>query len=108
MKFIDKYTKELKETFYIVENILSSDDENLRNVFILGRLGNFYPLLIKAYKLDQTQTKEKFSEISRLLEIYAYRVYAVNQNRGNTGQSKLYSLARDFNGDFNKLGNYIK
>lgn len=108
LKFIDKYTKELKETFYIVENILSSDDENLRNVFILGRLGNFYPLLIKAYKLDQTQTKEKFSEISRLLEIYAYRVYAVNQNRGNTGQSKLYSLARDFNGDFNKLGNYIK
>ncbi len=103
LDFIDNYTKELKETFFTVHEIIESKLEHLRNIFILSRTGNFWPLLIKSYKLDETNTKEKFSRIAHLLEIYSFRVYAVNQNRGNTGQSKLYSYARSFSGNFSDL-----
>lgn len=103
LQFIDQYTKELKETFYTVHEILSLKNAYLRSIFILERTGNFWPLLIKVYKLDKTQSKEEFSIIARLLEIYSFRVYAVNQSRGNTGQSKLYAFARDFSGDFRQL-----
>ena len=108
LEYINTYTKELKESFYIFKSILSSSDENLRNIYILGRLGNFYPLLLKSYKLDKSESKEKFSEIAKLLEIYAYRIYAVNRSRGNTGQSKLYALARDFTGNFNDLSDSLR
>lgn len=103
LEFIDKYTKELKETFFAVHEILQSKLEYLRNIFVLSRTGNFWPLLIKTYKFDTTNEKSKFSRITHLLEIYSFRVYAVNQNRGNTGQTKLYSYARDFSGDYSKL-----
>jgi hypothetical protein len=103
LSFIDEYTKELKETFFAVHEILESKMESLRNVFILARTGNFWPLLIKTFKFDTTDKKSKFLRITQLLEIYSFRVYAVNQNRGNTGQSKLYAYARDFSGNFKKL-----
>jgi len=101
--FIDEYTKELKETFFTVHELLSSKIKPLRDIFILTRTGNFWPLLIKTYKYDDTENKSKFSRIAKLLEIYSFRVYGVNQNRGNTGQSKFYAHARDFSGDFDKL-----
>jgi len=101
--FIDEYTKELKETFITVNEILNSKISYLRDIFILSRTGNFWPLLIKIFKFDESENKEKFSHIVHLLEIYSFRVYAVNQNRGNTGQSKLYTYAKDFLGDFDTL-----
>lgn len=101
--FIDKYTAEIKETFFTVHEILNSNISGMRDIFILSRTGNFWPLIIKTYKLDGSENKSKFSRIAKLLEIYSFRVYAVNQSRGNTGQSKLYSFARDFNGDFEVL-----
>jgi len=105
--FIDKYTKELKETFFTVHEILESKLEYLRNIFILSRTGNFLPLLVKAYKFDETNEKKYFSRIAHLLEIYSFRVYAINQNRGNTGQSKLYSYARNFSGNYKDLENLL-
>jgi len=100
LTFIDNYTKSLKETFISVHEILQSKIVDLRNIFILSRTGNFWPLLIKAFKFDDSENKSKFSKIVHLLEIYSFRVYAVNQNRGNTGQSKLYAYAKEFSGDF--------
>lgn len=108
LEYINKYTKELKESFFIFNSLFSCKDKNLRNIYILNRLGNFYPLLLKSYKMDETKNKKNFSEVARLLEIYAYRVYAVNRNRGNTGQTKLYALARDFDGNYKKLKDDLK
>lgn len=107
LKFIDTYTKELKETFFVAREILNSQLKFLRDIFILSRTSNFWPLLIKTFKLDKTPDKSSFSEVAKLLEIYSFRVYAVNQNRGNTGQSKLYAHARDFSGDYKGLKNSL-
>ncbi len=108
LTFIDNYTMELKETFIAVHEILKSNLSELRDIFILSRTGNFWPLLIKTFKLDETEGKEKFKRVAKLLEIYSFRVYAVNQNRGNTGQSKLYSYAKNFTGDFANLEQLLK
>ena len=103
LKYIEEYTRQLKETFYAVHKIINSKILPLREVFVLNRLGNFWPLLIKSYKLDESKGKVDFSKVAKSLSIYSFRVYAVNQNRGNTGQSKLFNLANKFNGDFDGL-----
>jgi hypothetical protein len=108
LAFIDDYTMELKETFFSVHEILESRLRELRDIFILSRTGNFWPLLIKTFKFDETENKSKFRRIAKLLEIYSFRVYAVNQNRGNTGQSKLYTYAKSFTGDFTNLEKLLK
>ena len=107
LKYIDKYCKELKESFYTAHELFKCKNEYLRDIFILDRTSNFWPLLIKTYKYDKTDTKSQFVRIARLLEVYSFRVYAINQNRGNTGQSRMYSFARDFTGDFVQLETLI-
>jgi hypothetical protein len=103
LKYIEEYTRQLKETFYTAHEILISKISPVRDLFILNRLGNFWPLLIKSYKLDNSSDKVNFFKTTKLLSIYSFRVYAVNQSRGNTGQSKLFNLASRFSGDFENL-----
>lgn len=103
LEYIDKYTRELKETFSTVKILLKSKIRPVRDIFLLNRISNFWPLLIKSYKLDTSENKEQFHSVARLLEIYSFRIYAINQNRGNTGQSKLYGLAKDFEGNYKSL-----
>jgi Protein of unknown function DUF262/Protein of unknown function (DUF1524) len=107
LKYIDKYTRELKETFQTVHEIIKSDITSLRDIFILGRIGNFWPLLIKAYKYS-ADNREAFSSLVSVLEIYSFRIYSVNQNKANAGQSRLYAYARDFKGDFSKLKSSLR
>lgn len=107
LRYIESYTQQLKETFYTVHEILSSSSEIVRELFLLNRLGNFWPLLIKSYKLDQSKEKLDFEKTVKILTIYSFRVYAINRSRGNTGQSKLFNLASKFNGNFNELFEYL-
>lgn len=103
LKYINDYTQQLKETFYTVHEILRSNSVPVRELFMLNRLGNFWPLLIKSYKLDRTEDKINFEKIAKILSIYSFRVYAIKQSRSNTGQSSLLNLANDFEGDFEQL-----
>lgn len=103
LQYIEKYTQQLKETFYTVHEILNSPLLPVRELFILNRLGNFWPLLIKSYKYDLSDNKLNFNTVAKFLSIYSFRVYAIKQSRGNTGQSKLFKLANDFEGDFDQL-----
>lgn len=103
LKYIDDYTRQLKETFFTVHEILNCRSSPLRELFILNRLGNFWPLLIISYKLDQSAGKVNFETVSKLLTNYSFRVYAISQSRGNTGLSKLLGLASKFNGDYPNL-----
>lgn len=105
LKYIETYTRQLKETFYTVHEIFNSCSEPLRELFILNRLGNFWPLLIKSYKLDKSVEKVNFGKIAKILTNYSFRVYAINQSRGNTGQSRFFNLAKNFDGNFDKLCN---
>jgi len=101
--FIDNYSRELKETFGVVKNILRDNNLFLRDMFLLERIAIFYPLIIKCYKYDKTEDKKNYYEIVKLLEIFSFRVYGIGRKPSYTGRDWLYSLARDFKGDFNKL-----
>jgi uncharacterized protein with ParB-like and HNH nuclease domain len=101
--FIDTYSKELKESFYAVNSILGDRNSDLRDLFILERLSQFYPLVIKSYKLDNDNKKKNFYELIRLLEIFSFRVYGIGEKPPYTARDWLYTLARDFEGNFEKL-----
>lgn len=104
---IEEYTCQLKETFCTVHAIFKSDSAPLRELFILNRLSNFWPLLIKSYKLDKTKGKINFQIIAKKLTNYSFRIYSIKQSKGNAGQSKLFNLAKNFKGDFIELGNAL-
>jgi len=101
--FIEKYTRELLESFRVVEEILNDKNPYLRDLFILGKLSYYYPLMIKCYKYDKTKDKSNYYKIIRLLEIFSFRVYGIGNKPSNTGETKLYTLAKEFKGDFLEL-----
>ena len=101
--FIEKYTRELLESFRVVEVILNDKNPYLRDLFILGKLSYFYPLMIKCYKYDETKENSNFYGIIRLLEIFSFRVYGIGKKPSNTGETKLYTISKDFKGDFLEL-----
>lgn len=103
LAFIDRFSKELKESFTILRLLMQSQSEGFRDLVCLDRLGTFYPLLIKAYKFDATPTKASFDLTCRHLEMYSFRVFSIQQTRSNTGQPALYAAARDFSGKFTPL-----
>lgn len=103
LTFIDRFSKELKESFTILRLLMQSQSEGFRDLVCLDRLGTFYPLLIKAYKLDTTSSKANFNLVCRYLEIYSFRVFSIQQARSNTGQPALFGAARDFSGKFTPL-----
>lgn len=103
LTFIDRFSKELKESFTILRLLMQSQSEGFRDLVCLDRLGTFYPLLLKAFKLDSTPTKANFDLTCKFLEIYSFRVFSIQQSRSNTGQPALFGAARDFGGKFTPL-----
>ena len=106
--FIDKYSKELKESFDTLKYIVFCGNDNLLDIDYLRRWGNFWPLLIKIYKFDHTESKANFNTIVRLLEIISFRVYGIRRRRDTTARDRLYKLAQDFTGNFAMLSNELK
>ncbi|MBD2453537.1 DUF262 domain-containing protein [Nostoc sp. FACHB-87] len=108
-EYIDKYSKELKETFFVFKSLIVDWHEPyLDDLFYLERLASFFPLLIKAYKLDASENKKQVRRVIKLLEIISFRVYGIRRRRNTTGQERLYKMAQTFSGDFEKLCNELK
>lgn len=108
LKYIDRYTKNVRETFSVMKSILTSQFDEIMDIQILGNTANFYPLLIKTYRLDGTDTKSQFRKVCRIIEIFSFRVYGIEGGMANKGQSRLYTLAKEFNGNFEKLYKDLK
>lgn len=108
LKYIDEYTKNLRESFAVMRNILTCDLEELKDIQILGNMANFYPLLIKAYRFDGSDEKTKFRKVCRLIEIFSFRVYSILGGMANKGQSRLYTIAKEFDGNYDELYNKLK
>jgi len=106
--YIKEYTFEVKESFSRFLSVLEDKNSYLRDVFILGRVGNFYPLINKALSYDKSDKTENFYKVIQLIEQYSFRVYAINNKKSNKGQSAMFTLARDFKGDFQGLINTLK
>lgn len=107
-KFIARYSQELKESFVHMKALLLNRESPLLDIFALNRPGVFYPLLLKTHKLDKSDGKQNFKRIARLVEIGCFRVFGIRGRRSDTGRELLCRLARDFNGDYEKLINDLK
>ncbi len=106
--FIDRYSHELQESFGIMKELLLNREPHLRDIFVLNRQANFYPLLIKAYKQDNSEGKQNFKRVVQLVEIICFRVFGIRRRRPITGREYLARRARDFNGNFEDLINHLK
>ncbi|MFC2065262.1 DUF262 domain-containing protein [Chloroflexota bacterium] len=107
--YIQNYTRELRESYKISRNLIVNPEKNfILDLIALNRPANFYPLLIKTYKLDTSDTKREYQRVTRLMEIISFRVWGVRRRRSTTGRETLYALARDFKGDFPRLIEQIK
>ena len=100
--FIDRYSRELKESFGIIRVLFKSPKPYLLDIFALSRQATFYPLLIKAYKLDNSDAKDNFKRVAQLVEIICFRLSIIG-SRADKGREFLYGLARDFDGNFQRL-----
>jgi len=101
-EFINKYSRELRESFKIMNELLLSRDSYLLDIFALNRPAAFYPLLIKTCKLDKSNGGQNFEKVAQLVEIICFR-FGIIGARSDKGVSQLYRLAKDFNGDFQRL-----
>lgn len=92
--YIEKYARELRETFAIMKKLLSNSQGYLSHFFAVGRPAMFYPLLIKTWKYDQSEDKQAFRRVLRLAEIHAFRVIGIGRRRSDTGRETVYGYAR--------------
>lgn len=92
-------------------------DWELRKLFVLGRLGNFYPLLLTLWDEYETNrlSREELYEILQLIEVASFRIYSIADRRSDTGESRFYRLANriateDKDADYiiSKLQSYIE
>ena len=103
------YTRELRDSFHAVKDLVYRETDNrkverqLERLFVLGRLANFYPLLIASWlKFDRDNefTASKFIDIVDKVETFIFRVYSAQQRPGNTGRTRFYPLGRSvYQGD---------
>ena len=100
--FINKCSLQLRESFETVRMLFTTRAPYLLDLFALSRRATFYPLLIKAYKLDDLDGKQNFKRITRLVEIICFR-FGIGGYRSDKGRESLYGLARDFRGNFDQL-----
>ena len=100
--FIDRCSLQLKESFETVKTLFTSREVYLLDIFALSRQATFYPLLIKTYKLDNSDTKDNFKRVTQLVEIICFRLSIIG-SRADKGRELLYWLAKSFNGDFQQL-----
>ena len=100
--FINRYSKGLRQSFKFMKKLLLNRDSCLLDIHTLNRPAAFYPLLIKSYKLDDSDKMQYFKRVTQLVEIIGFR-FGITKSRSDKGVSQLYRLSRDFNGDFDQL-----
>lgn len=97
------YTRELRDSFHAVKDLVYRETDNkdvdrrLERLFVLGRLANFYPLLIASwlhYDRDNEFSASNFNRIAEKVETFIFRVYSAQQRPGNTGRTRFYPLGR--------------
>ena len=104
-----EFTATLQETFKTITKLFSSldDYEELAQLVILDRMATFWPMVIKAFRLDSSEKKENFLLACRLMEIYAMRGFGLSNLRSDAGLSSIYVATRNFEGDFQELNVFL-
>ncbi len=105
--YIENYTYNVQQSFSAYKSMYEGRYLEFMDIIALDRTASFMPLLIKCYRYDETNDKSKFRIICRLCEIFSFRVYVIFDKMANKLQSKWYSLARDFDGNFKNASDEI-
>lgn len=105
--YIENYTYNVQQSFSAYKSMHEGRYPEFMDIIALDRTASFMPLLIKCYRYDETNDKSKFRIICRLCEIFSFRVYVIFDKMANKLQSKWYSLARDFDGNFKNASDEI-
>lgn len=100
--FIDRCSRELKESFEITKTLFMSHEPYLLDLFALSRRATFYPMLIKVYKSDHLDGKQNFKRIVQLVEIICFR-FGIGGYRSDKGRESVYGMTRDFSDNFDQL-----
>lgn len=109
IEWIETFVSSLVESYRSVDEIFDRLDAlpEFCELLILGRMGTFWPLILKTWRHDQTPGKGQFLKTCRLLEVFTFRGYAVANLRADTSLSNFQTSARDFAGDFAALSQHL-
>jgi hypothetical protein len=94
-----EYVADLERAFIALKEIMTynKDDETrglLNKIFLLGRVGNFYPLVITCW-IKFKNEPELLNQILKTVEKFVFRAYVLSRTRSYAGRNKLYALAYD-------------
>lgn len=102
---ITDYTDGLERGFQALREILQPktlESELLRNrtrrLLTIGRIANFYPLLMAAWMKYREGSigVDALVKLLERIETFVVRVYLIRQRPANTGRTKAYRLARSY------------
>ena len=107
--WVEEFVGGLVKTYRTIDRLFHSLDKlpEFSELLVLNRMGSFWPLILKTWRLDSTEDKANFRKTCRLLEVFAFRGYAVGNLRLDSSLSNLFLTARDFRGDFSTLHNHL-
>ena len=98
VEYIRDYAEDLEMSFFAINDMVKTREKGgelgklLNKSLLLGRLGNFLPLMIAVWLKFRHEPAE-MSKIITLIEAFAFRVYTVGKIRSHTGQTRFYSMA---------------
>jgi hypothetical protein len=113
VEWIKNFALSLRESFSIVLIVLRKMEEEvalaevLSDIYVLGRIATFIPLLMKTYKADGP-AHTQFQRVARLVEMFSFRAYGIANVRSDFGWADFNKWARDFNGNFPQLIDNLK
>lgn len=106
--YIENYINKLKSSFNAIKGMYDSKYKEFYNLLAINRMASIYPLIIKAYSIDNAENKSNFISLCKWCEIFCFRGLTILKYLSNKYQDIIYSMARDFNGDFISLFNKMK
>lgn len=103
--WIEEFVNSLLTSFSSIKEIFDRRDQHqeFAELLVLGRMGSYWPLILKTWRSDQSSDKKSFRLMCRLLEVFTFRGYAIAGLRADTSVSNFNITARDFSGNFVEL-----
>ena len=103
---VEDYVISLEQVFYAFKEVFIdkiNDFETLKNIVLLGRVANFYPLIIASWIRTKDKT-DNFKLILSVIEKFIFRVYLIGRRRSDIGVGYFYSYAHKLFNNYANIG----
>jgi len=94
---VEDYVTSLERVFYAFKEVFVdkiNEFETLKNIVLLRRVANFYPIIIAAWIKTKDKT-DNFMSILTFIEKFIFRVYLIGRKRSDTGITYFYRWASE-------------